>query len=97
MSALNIRNILHCRYCEIFLRLQQSFLNLITTGSILAVFFLHGMYNMSLKTDLLNMMFIVPVIYHLAQSQTANGSDSLTIFFIEALRLHNICHFTRVL
>lgn len=52
---------------------------------------------MSLKTDLLNMMFIVPVIYHLEQSQTANGSDSLTIFFIEVLRLHNICHFTRVL
>lgn len=41
---------------------------------------------MSLKTDLLNMMFIVPVIYHLAQSQTANGSDSLTIFFYRSIK-----------
>lgn len=99
MSALNTRNILHCSYCEMFLRLQQSFfLNLITAGSVLAVFCLHGMYNMSLKTDLLNMMFIVPVIYHLAQSQTANGLGSLTIFFlIEALKFHNICLFTRML
>lgn len=41
VSALNIKNTLHCRYCEIFLRLQKSlFLNLITLGSVLEVFYL---------------------------------------------------------
>lgn len=53
---------------------------------------------MSLKSDLLNMTFIVPVSCHLAQSRAANGIlIVLQLFFIVALRLHNICHFTAVL
>lgn len=97
VSALNIRNTLHCRYCEIFPRLQKSLLlNLITPGAVLAVFYLCGMHNVSLKSDWINMTFIIlPVLYHLAQSRAAK--EILQLLFIVALRFHNICSFTALL
>lgn len=97
VSALNIRNTLHCRYCEIFLRLQKSlFLNLITPGAVSAVFYFFGMHNVSLKSDWLNITFIIPpVLHHLAQSRTAK--EILQLLFIGALRFHNICSFRALL